>query len=77
LIPASLANWPSGRTPLARVACFWRGRRLGRQYAVPIELDIRVLLFERPDGVLIEGGAANLDVRRRPEPIKQLGLIGA
>jgi hypothetical protein len=30
-----------------------------------------MLLLEQPDGVFVEGGAPDLDVRRGPEPIEK------
>ena len=51
-----------------------RGRRRGRlrlENLRPVELDIRIVLFDPADGVFVERGAADLDVGRRAKPVKK------
>lgn len=80
LFPTALANRPAFRPP--RRTSIPRVTRLGhhgcfrRQNPVPLELDVRVLFFEHPDRIFVKRRAANLDVRRRAKPVKQLGLFG-
>lgn len=40
------------------------------QDARPIEVDLRVVLFDQPDGIFVERGAPDLHARRRTKPIK-------
>ena len=74
----SLAGRRSGRragTRVARVARLGRSRRLGCEDAVPVELDVRVLLFEHPNRVFVKRRAADFHVRRRAKPVQQLRLF--
>lgn len=48
-----------------------RGRGLRFENLWPVEFDIGIVFFDPSDGVFVERGAADFDVRRRAEPIKQ------
>jgi hypothetical protein len=64
--PASCTLRTSSFAPVLRLS--ERHWRLAQSF--PVEDDVRILRFERASYRFVEGFAANLDVRRRAEPIE-------
>jgi hypothetical protein len=60
--------------PFSRLSSTRRLRRYWLLFAVqnlrPIELNLRVMIFDQADGLFVEGRSTDADTRWRPKPIK-------